>query len=304
MATPAPGFLGAGRGHWMRNGRLAVCMHSATNVREELMKVQLGSVLGLVSWVVGIGCGGATSGDLAGPDGATSSPEAGTSLSAEAASTSPPAATTDGGGSPFNPSAIGAMLGGSVDAGLSFGVTPQVADGCDALCAKEATANCPNQGATSDCALGCRLLLNNSACTTATTALFTCESTSTVSCDQTGKASLDDCGVQTLTSAACFLQSANDPTIAAPCTTYCAKVAAAACPSDDQTGCQQGCQIVGGFFPACDSLWKAYVSCADGDAGAVVCGTDGKAGAEGCLLQAVAYAACLYGNISTTADAA
>jgi hypothetical protein len=63
----------------------------------------------------------------------------------EAASTSP-AATTDGGGSAFNPSAIGAMLGGSVDAGLSIGVTPQVADGCDALCAKEATANCPNQG--------------------------------------------------------------------------------------------------------------------------------------------------------------
>jgi hypothetical protein len=209
-------------------------MHPVTNAREELMKVQLVSVLGLVSWAVGIGCGGATIGDLAGPDGGSSSPDVGTS-SLEAAASGPeaasttPAATTDGGGAAFNPSAIGAMLGGSVDAGLSFGVTPQVADGCDALCAKEATANCPNQGATGDCALGCRLLLNNSACTMATTALFTCESTSTVSCDQTGKASLDDCGVQTLTSAACFLQSANDPTIAAPCTTYCAKVAAAAC---------------------------------------------------------------------------
>lgn len=284
-------------------------MHSLTNVREEFMKVQLVSVLGIVSWVVGVGCGGATTGDLAGPDGGGSSPDAaapGLEAAAsgpEAASTSP-AATTDGGGSAFNPSAIGAMLGGSVDAGLSIGVTPQVADGCDALCAKEATANCPNQGATSDCSLGCRLLLNNPACTTATTALFTCEGSSTVSCDQTGKASLDDCGVQALTSAACFLQSANDPTIAAPCTTYCAKVGAAACPNDDQAGCQQGCQIVGGFVPACDSLWKAYVGCADGDAGAVACGTDGKAGAEGCLLQAVAYAACLYGNVSTTADAA
>jgi len=260
------------------------------------MKPQRISVMVTVSVVVGIGCGGATSGgDLAAPDADTSAQEASAMMT--------PGAPADAGGSALNPAGLGAMLGGNVDAGLSFGVTPQVADGCDALCAKEATANCPNQGTTSDCALGCRLLLNNPACTTATTALFACEGTSTVSCDSTGKASLDGCGVQSLTSAACFLQSANDPTLEAPCMTYCAKVAAAACPNDDPSGCQAGCQVIGGFIPACDSLWKAYVTCADSDAGAVTCGTDGKAGASSCLVQAVAYAACLYGGVSTTTDA-
>jgi hypothetical protein len=275
--------------------------YGVTKFREEFMKAQLMSVFGTVSVATAIGCGGATSADLPGPDGGTPISE-GAAPAQEASSNPTPAA--DGGSSPISPSGLGAMLAGSVDGGVpSFGVTSQVATGCDALCANEATANCPNQGATSDCALGCRLLLNNSACAAATMSLLACEGTSTVSCDSTGKATLDNCGVQTLSSAACFLQNANDPTLAMPCATYCAKVAAAACPNDDPTGCQQGCQVIGGFVAACDPLWKAYVACADSDAGAVTCGTDGKAGASSCLVQALSYAACLYGGVSTTIDA-
>ncbi len=267
------------------------------------MKVQVISVFGAVSVVAAIGCGGATSADLPGPDGGGASVSEGAAPAQEASSMNPMSAA-DGGSSVISPAGLGAMLGGSPDGGVpSFGVTTQVATGCDALCAKEATANCPNQGATSDCALGCRLLLNNSACAAATMSLLGCQGTSTVSCDATGKATLDDCGVQTLSSAACFLQNADDPSLAMPCATYCAKVAAAACPNDDPTGCQQGCQVIGGFVAACDPLWKAYVTCADSDAGAVTCGTDGKAGASGCLLQALSYAACLYGGVSTTIDA-
>jgi|SRR5580658_8879078 hypothetical protein len=268
------------------------------------MKVHLMSAVGTVSVVAAlaaIGCGGTTS-TLAEPDSGAPTPE-GAAPGPEASSTNQPP-PTEGGASAFSPAGLGAMLGGNADGGVpSFGVTPQVATGCDALCAKEATANCPNQGATSDCALGCRLLLNNSACATATMSLLNCEGTSTVSCDSTGKATLDDCGVQTLSSAACFLTNANDPTIAAPCATYCTKLAAAACPNDDPTGCQQGCQVIGGFVAACDPLWKAYVDCADSDAGVITCGTDGKGGASTCLVQALSYAACFYGGVSTTIDA-
>ena len=42
---------------------------------------------------------------------------------------------------------------------------------------------------------------------------------------------------------------------------------------------------------------------ADSDAGVITCGTDGKGGASTCLVQALSYAACLYGGVSTTIDA-
>jgi hypothetical protein len=236
-------------------------------------------VLWVASLVAELGCGGATSDSLSNAQPVTD-------------------AGTDGATATISPVTLGNMLG--PDAGLSFGVTPAVADGCDMLCAKEATANCPNQGTTSSCAVGCRLLLNNPNCASASMALFACEGTSTVSCDSSGKATLDNCGVQTLSSAACFLTNAMDPTLQAPCMTYCAKVAAAACPNDT-SGCQQGCQLFGGFIPACGPLWKTYVTCAD-DA-AVTCGTDGKAGAPSCGVQGLVFLACLASGASTTTDA-
>jgi hypothetical protein len=218
-----------------------------------------------------------------------------------AAATTPDA--SEAGSSSFNPTGIGAMLGGGADGGISFGVTPEVADGCDALCTKEATANCPNQGTESSCVLGCRALLNNPNCAMASTALFACVPTSTVSCDSTGKAALDACGTQTLEVAACFLSNATDPTLQTPCTTYCAGVAAAHCPNDDPSSCVESCQVVGGFVPACEPLWKDYVTCAEEDAGVFTCGAGGTASAPWCLVQAVSYLACAYGDVSTTTDA-
>jgi hypothetical protein len=180
------------------------------------------------------------------------------------------------------------------------GVSQQVADGCNALCTKEATANCPNQGTLNSCIVGCRVLLNNPNCAAATTNLINCESTSTVSCDSNGKATLDACGSQTLLSAACFLQNAIDPTLQAPCASYCGKVAAANCPNDMPSGCQSGCQVFGGLFPACEVAWKSYVTCANQNP--VTCGSDGKASAQACALQALTFFACFLGNAATAPD--
>ena len=245
------------------------------------MKSSFASVLSVASFVAGLGCGGTTSSSLSGSGSDGGLPEA------SAAG--------------ITPANLGTMLGANPDAGLAFGVTPQVADGCDMLCAKEATANCPNQGTTAACTIGCRLLLNNPNCASASSALIACAGTSTVSCDSSGKATLDACGVQTLASAACFLTNATDPTLQAPCATFCSKQMAAACPNDNQSGCQQGCQVIGGFVPACGPLWKAYVTCADG--AAFACGSDGKASVPSCGLPGLAFIVCLAGGLSTTNDA-
>jgi|HubBroStandDraft_1064217.scaffolds.fasta_scaffold02257_6 hypothetical protein len=180
-------------------------------------------------------------------------------------------------------------------------IPPAVADGCDALCAREATAMCPNQGSIASCVVGCRLLLNNPSCAMQAQNLFACEQTSPVSCDGSGMAMLDACGVQTLVSAACFLQSDNDPSLQGPCTKYCAESAAAHCPGDDPSGCEPGCQVVGNLIPACDSLWKAYVTCAAGGA-SLSCGSDGKAWAPACAVQAIEYLACTAQGATTIGD--
>jgi hypothetical protein len=185
---------------------------------------------------------------------------------------------------------------------VSDSIPPAVASGCDTLCAREAMAMCPNQGTIASCVLGCRLLLNNPSCAMQSKELFACEQTSPVSCDASGKATLDACGVQTLVSAACFLQSDTDPTLQGPCTTYCMESAAAHCPGDDPSGCESGCQVAGNLIPSCDPLWKGYVTCAASGA-PLSCGSDGKAWAPACAVQAIEYLACTAQGATTVADA-
>jgi hypothetical protein len=146
------------------------------------------------------------------------------------------------------------------------------------------------------------LLLNNPSCAMQSKELFACEQTSPVSCDASGKATLDACGVQTLVSAACFLQSDTDPTLQGPCTTYCMESAAAHCPGDDPSGCESGCQVAGNLIPSCDPLWKGYVTCAASGA-PLSCGSDGKAWAPACAVQAIEYLACTAQGATTVADA-
>jgi hypothetical protein len=276
-------------------------------------------VVGTVSMVGWLGCGGSTTGsftnggsDDAGVDGTASTLGAG-GANGEGAG----GGTTGGGGDagqagsagggPFDPGGIGDLLGGqdggSPEAGIPGGpIRPEVVDGCDALCAKEATANCPNQDTVSSCVLGCRLILNKASCAAQTNALFACEKTSTVACDDKGKATLAQCPGQELAAAGCFLQNSMDPSLTAPCSSYCAGVASAHCLNDDPAAsCPGSCQVVGTLAPACTSAWKTYIACASG--ATFTCGNDGKAGAAACGLQFATFAVCAYGGALDTGDA-
>jgi len=272
-------------------------------------------VVGAVSLVSWMGCGGSTADTFTNPEttdggGGGSASEGGTGASGTTgnAGSSGGASTVDGGIS-FDPGMIGGLVGGGMDggaaatdAGLGGGViTPAVVDGCNALCTKEAALNCPNQGTIGDCIVGCRLILNNQKCVTQSTALFACEKNSPAACDAQGKATLTGCGVEQLNAAACFLQNATDPTLSGPCTTYCSNIATAKCPNEDPAGCATGCPVVGNFIPACNMYWKQYVTCAS--TAKITCGADGKANAAGCGLQGLAFIVCTAGGVVNTGDA-
>jgi hypothetical protein len=271
-------------------------------------------VVGVVAMVTWSGCGGSTSGDFASIDmdgGAGSATTGGGGSAGDSTGTggsSGSGVATEAGVS-FNPGAIGGLVGGGADAGVppadaAIGgaiIPPEVVDGCNSLCAKEATASCPNQGTLTDCIIGCRLILNNKNCNTAANALFACEKTSPAACDGQGKATLTGCGVQELAAAACFLQNATDSTLNGPCMSYCANIAAAKCPKEDPAGCAIGCPAVGNYIPACNMYWKSYVNCAS--TAKITCGLDGKANAAGCGLQGLSYFLCTTVGVISTGDA-
>jgi hypothetical protein len=271
-------------------------------------------IVGAVS-MMWVGCGGSTADFAAGPtpDGGDNGIDGGSGGAANVGtgggtSTGGGSVAGGGGGPSFDPGSIGGIVGGGLDAGGVIAdaggagpISPVVVDGCNALCTKEATANCPNQGTVENCVIGCRLLLNNPNCTVQTATLFACEKDSPASCNAEGKATLSGCPVEQLSSAVCFLQNAKDPTLKGPCTTYCAAVAATQCPNDDVAGCQAGCQVIGNFIPACNDYWKSYVTCAS--TATLTCGMDGKAGAPACVLEFGTYALCTLGGVLNVGDA-
>jgi hypothetical protein len=278
-------------------------------------------IVGAASMFAFLACGGSTTSDLLGAtpgdDGGAATGATGTTGASGSAGTTATTTTTTGGsggaggqsgtgGTGFDPGGIGTIIGGvdagAFDAGVAVGapISPEVVDGCNALCAKEATANCANQGTTASCVVGCRLLLNNPKCAARTSALFKCEATSDVACDAQGKATLTGCAAEQVGAASCFLDNAVDPTLNGPCTTYCANVASAMCPNDD-AGCPSSCPILGNLIPACNPLWKDYVACAS--TAKMACGNDGKAGAPACGLQGARFFLCLEGGVLNTGDA-
>ena len=220
-------------------------------------------------------------------------------------------ATSDAGaGSGFNPGSMGSLVGStlpdagsgtptSTDAG-GLMVSPQVVDGCSQLCTKEGAASCAAFGSVSSCMVGCELLVRNPACSSAAQNLFSCVGGATASCDSSGNATFTSCGLQELASGSCFIAKATDQTLEAPCTTYCAAVAAAKCPSDNPNGCVASCQLLGNLL-GCDPAWTQYVTCANGST--LSCGSDGKAGASACIAQAAAFWECAASGLeSLTAD--
>lgn len=191
---------------------------------------------------------------------------------------------------------------GGVIAVYGTGISQPVVDGCAALCAKEATAMCPNAGTLQSCLVGCQLLVGHPSCAAEATSLFACSSTTPASCDASGSPTFTGCDVQALTSEACFLTNAVDPALKAPCTTYCTNVAAAQCPNDDTlAGCTGGCQVLGSIVPACAASWSAYTACADG--AKLTCDANGKASAPGCGVQAITFWACAATGLAPLAAA-
>jgi hypothetical protein len=248
-------------------------------------------------WTV-VGCGGAAQTAIDGDSGSDSGVD-----------------TTSGGmdggmdgAMPINPGSVGAIVGGMTqDAGgggffadgggsTAMPSTPQVADGCNQLCTKEANAACSAGGTLESCVVGCRLILANPNCASAAQTLFSCLMTANASCDSSGNVVFDRCVVEQLSVDTCFLQNANDPGLATPCATYCAEVAAAKCPNDT-SGCQAGCQVIGNLVAGCGNPWKDYVACANGST--LTCGADGKASARACTSQALRFYACVAGGLAT-----
>jgi hypothetical protein len=218
------------------------------------------------------------------------------------------AAIEAGGSSGFNPGAIGSLVPPRLDAGAgavmlpdaSAVVSPQVVDGCVQLCDKEQAANCPGFSSLSSCMVGCELLLKNPGCASMAQNLFSCVNGATASCDSSGNPTFANCGLQEIASAGCFISNTVDPTLQAPCATYCAAVQAAKCPNDNPSGCQGSCQILGNLF-GCNASWTAYVTCANGST--LTCGGDGKASASACIAQAASFWECAAGELLVlTAD--
>ncbi len=220
----------------------------------------------------------------------------------------PEAGGVDAGASPFDPGAIGGILGGmgvdgggaptGLDAGsTAMPSTPEVVDGCNQLCTKEVAAACTAGPTLDSCLVGCRVMLANPTCASAGQGLFSCVQTDTASCDASGNVAFNACQIQQLATGLCFLQNANDPALGTPCATYCAGVSAANCPNDNPSGCQAGCQVIGNLVPGCDTAWKNYVTCAN--ASTLTCDTNGKAGSSACAAQALLFWACAAGGLAT-----
>jgi hypothetical protein len=284
-------------------------------MKRESIILSIVSAFSMFAWVA---CGGSTMDVLvpggsdadSGVDGGTSGATAGSTGSTTSGgnTTSGGGSTIGGGGgaagSGFDPGGIGTIIGSVPDGGTWDGgratIRPEVVDGCNALCAKEATANCPNQGTIASCVVGCRLFLNNPKCATQTSALFACQGRSDVGCDDQGKATLVSCPAEQVRAAGCFLDNAVDPSLNGPCATYCAGVAGAMCPNDDGS-CRSSCPIVGNLIPACNEGWRAYVTCASNEK--FTCGNDGKAGAQACGLEFARFALCLASGVLDTGDA-
>jgi hypothetical protein len=251
-------------------------------------------VANAASMLLLVGCGGTSQTGLNGSDSGGGSDGAPTSGGAD-------------GSTPLNPGTIGGIIGsmgpdggaGSTyaDAGsTAMPSTPQVVGGCNQLCEKQVAAGCSAGGTLNSCIVGCQVILNNPNCASAAQTLFSCLANATASCDASGNVVFDRCQIEQLTADTCFLQNANDPTLADPCATYCASVTAAKCPNDTP-GCQGGCQILGNLVAGCDAAWKSYVTCANGST--LTCGADGKAGAQACASQALRFYSCVTGGLAT-----
>lgn len=234
-----------------------------------------------------VACGGSTKDDDIFTDAEAGEAGAGTSVGGAG----------NGGG---DSSSVGGSTGGSSTAGSSAagssgrnGPTPEeLAPSCEALCRGSAAAACQNGEREQDCLRQCRLAVNQPACAGAFQSLFECSEGRAFSCNAAGEAVIPECELQFAVAGLCFLGSAPDPALRAPCERYCASSEAAACPNGDPAAdCLYGCQSAGALAPDCGELWSAFLTCSE--SAAFACGEDGKPVPSGCESGFLRYVACI-----------
>jgi hypothetical protein len=242
-------------------------------------------VVGIASMSVAssMGCGGVDAASVAGDDGGV----------AETSMPGVDAGTADAlveSGPPTDSQALDA-------AAVETGLSPAVRSGCESLCSSELDAGCSGQSSLSQCLIGCAVLLGNPNCVTQSSALLSCAQGAAMSCDSSGNVVISGCEVDQLQAESCALASAIDPTLNGPCTQYCATVAAAKCPNDDDAGCVPGCEMAGTLVAPCTPSWTGYVTCAE--SATMTCGSDGKASATACTGQFLEFVGCFAQGMSS-----
>lgn len=188
------------------------------------------------------------------------------------------------GGTAAGGRAAGGNPGGGAGGAM---VIPDLLYRCDELCSNIQAANCPGAETLPQCALSCRLLVQQPSCAGSANKLLDCTESKTISCDPNGQPTADGCEAAFLETAACLLTELDDPTLDGPCRDYCERAESAGCGTSSD--CRRGCKR-GGWVPTCTDRWKNYLTCSEGQT--FVCSADGSPLAQSCAPQFVTFLGC------------
>lgn len=178
----------------------------------------------------------------------------------------------------------GSASGGAAGGG---GVNP----GCDPLCTSIVAANCNNGPTKSGCLLTCKALTSSAKCDTTADAYFNCVKGTTVTCNGLGDPVATGCGLDYLKAINCATTENPNPAIVTPCSDYCDKVVAQACPNNGtKDECNSNCKWLGATGTGCSTEWATFLTCANS---ATFTCLLGYASAQGCGTQFKAYTDCV-----------
>jgi hypothetical protein len=165
-------------------------------------------------------------------------------------------------------------------------------DGCETLCAQEATAACENETTLEKCIEDCRVGILFEDCAEQWDDLFACTEDSEVECNAEGEATFADCTAQATATYACVLGDGLDPEFNEPCGDYCAANTAAECESTPSSAdCATTCVIIASAFPVCNEVFSRFIECgADSEYG---CNADGEPEPTECGGQYLTFLGCI-----------
>lgn len=247
------------------------------------------------------GGSGGTGGTAAGGKGGSAGKagvggSAGTAGSAATGGTSGDGGAGDGAGSPGTGATGGdPSTGGMAGAGAMTGYHPpgEQIDACTSMCEREAEANCPNEGTAQECFDGCRVGIQFEPCSSAWDALFECaETADAVTCNAEGEATVPDCVTQYAEVIDCVFNENLDESYTGTCDAYCGGLEAAAC---------ENAEPAATCASTCVILGSAFPVCAAVYSDFLECSTDaditcdaeGKPTAADCASEYVLFLSCL-----------